>query len=385
MKVFCRLLLITMMLSGTSYAQTDSLLVQQPEEDFVIASICVASPGDKVYSALGHACLRLQCPSYGLDYIYSYEADDVRHNVLRFFSGKLKMAVRTVPTGEYVAQYVPEGRGVKEYVLNLPIRVKQRLWKQMDERMQYSPIPYDYMNHGCAVSVLRWLEEAVGSDSLVYASWPEKYNRSRKEIGGDSIVNEWNHIYVCTFVTGESNSLDVDNTQKVIVPSELIEVLQGARAFGSPLLMGQCNVLLQPTRVVGPSKFPPLLVALIVLLAAVLNLRLRYVWLRCVVLLPCMLLGTFVLYLVVFSDLPCTTWNWLVIPFCPLPFLFWKWRKWWALPFAAMCLVWVLGMMVYPHQIVDDAHLVLATAMAVCTVEISLKRNKKHNSINVIY
>lgn len=376
MRVFFRLLFVAMMLPGISYAQTDTLLVQQPAEDFVIVSVCVATPGNEIYSSLGHACLRLQCPTHGLDYIYSYEADDVRHNVLRFFSGKLKMSVRTVPTEEYVAQYVPEGRGVKEYVLNLPIRVKQRLWEQMDRRLGYSPIPYDYMNHGCAVSVLSWIEEAIGSDSLVYAPWPGKYSRSRKEIGGDSIVNEWNHICVCSFVTGEANNPDVENTRKVIVPTELIEVLQGASAFGSPLLTANCNVLLQPTRVVGPSKFPPLLVALLVLSLALLNLRLRYTWLRCVVLLPCIMLGMFVLYLVFFSDLPCTTWNWLVIPFCPLPFIFWKWRRWWALPFAAVCIAWVLGMLVWPHQIVDDAHLVLATAMAVCNVEISLKKKK---------
>ena len=352
---------------------------QEPEvvtEDFVTASVCVASPGEEIYSALGHACLRLQCPTHGLDYIYSYEAEDVRHNVLRFFAGKLKMSVRTVPTDEYVAQYVPEGRGVKEYVLNLPVRVKQRLWEQMDRRLEYSPIPYDYMNHGCAVSVLSWLEEAIGKDSLVYAPWPEKYSRSRKEIGGDSIVNEWNHIGVCSFVTGESNTLDIDNTRKVIVPTELIEVLQGANAFGMPLLTGESHVLLKPTKSVGRSKFPPILVSLIVLVLAVVNLRLRNIWIRCAVLLPCLLLGAFVLYLVVFSALPCTIWNWLIIPFCPLPFILWKWRRWWTLPFATVCLIWVCGMIVYPHQIVDDAHLVLAIAMALCNVEIKLKSNK---------
>lgn len=376
MKVFCHVLWLLILLPLHAYAQGDTVVAQQPAEDFVIASVCVASPGEDVYSALGHACLRLQCPTYNLDYIYSYEAEDASHNVLRFFAGKLKMAVRTLPTDEYVAQYVAEGRGVKEYVLNLPIRVKQRLWEQMDRRLEYTPIPYDYMNHGCAVSVLAWLEEAIGADSLEYAPWPEKYKRSRKEIGGDSIVNEWNHIYVCTFVTGEANNLDMENTRKVIVPTELIEVLQDAKAFDAPLLTGECNVLLQPTRVVMPSRFPPLYVSLIILAVALINLWLRNVWLRGIVLVPCLLFGTFVLYLVLFSDLPCTQWNWFIVPFCPLPFVFWKWRRWWTLPFAVVCLVWVLGMLLYPHQIVDEPHLVLATAMAVCNVEIRIKTHK---------
>lgn len=376
MKVLCHVLWLLILLPLHAYAQGDTVVAQQPAEDFVIASVCVASPGGDVYSALGHACLRLQCPTYNLDYIYSYEAEDASHNVLRFFAGKLKMAVRTLPTDEYVKQYVAEGRGVKEYVLNLPIRVKQRLWEQMDRRLEYTPIPYDYMNHGCAVSVLAWLEEAIGADSLEYAPWPEKYKRSRKEIGGDSIVNEWNHIYVCTFVTGEANNLDMENTRKVIVPTELIEVLQDAKAFDAPLLTGECNVLLQPTRVVMPSRFPPLYVSLIILAVALINLWLRNVWLRGIVLVPCLLLGTFVLYLVLFSDLPCTQWNWFIVPFCPLPFVFWKWRRWWTLPFAVVCLVWVLGMLLYPHQIVDEPHLVLATAMAVCNVEIRIKTHK---------
>lgn len=371
MKVLRRLLLLlTVLLPVGVFAQTDTVDVKQPAEDFVTASVCVASPGEEIYSALGHACLRLQCPTHGLDYVYSYESEDASHKVLDFFAGRLKMAVRAVPTSEYVAQYAPEGRGVTEYVLRLPIRVKQRLWQQMDARLQYTPVPYDYMNRSCAVSVLDWLEEAIGKDSLEYAPWPEKYGRSRKEIGGDSIVNEWNHIFVCTFVTGEANDVHIDNRRKVIIPSELVEVLQGAQAFGTPLMEDGCNVLQPTTKTVGPAKVTPLMLSLVVLLLSLVNLRLHKTWLRAVVLIPCLLLGLFVLYLVVLSDLPCTQWNWLVIPFCPLPFLFWKWRRLWTLPFAAVCVAWIVGLLLYPHQVVDSAHLVLAAAMAACNIEI---------------
>lgn len=371
MKVLRRLLLLlTALLPVGVFAQTDTVDVKQPAEDFVTASVCVASPGEEIYSALGHACLRLQCPTYGLDYVYSYESEDASHKVLDFFAGRLKMAVRAVPTSEYVAQYAPEGRGVTEYVLRLPIRVKQRLWQQMDARLQYTPVPYDYMNRSCAVSVLDWLEEAIGKDSLEYAPWPEKYGRSRKEIGGDSIVNEWNHIFVCTFVTGEANDVHIDNRRKVIIPSELVEVLQGAQAFGTPLMEDGCNVLQPTTKTVGPAKVTPLMLSLVVLLLSLVNLRLHKTWLRAVVLIPCLLLGLFVLYLVALSDLPCTQWNWLVIPFCPLPFLFWKWRRLWTLPFAAVCVAWIVGLLLYPHQVVDSAHLVLAAAMAACNIEI---------------
>lgn len=367
----CLMILCALAWSGEAWGE--SAIVQQPTEDFVIASVCVASPGEDIYSALGHACIRLQCPTHGLDYIYSYEAEDFSHNVLRFFAGKLKMAVRAVPTDEYVAQYKPEGRGVKEYVLNLPIRVKQRLWEQMDRRLEYSPIPYDYMNHGCAVSVLSWLEEAIGKDTLLYAPWPEKYSRSRKEMAWDGLVNEWDIFFASTFIGGEANDLNVANTSKVMIPADLLEVLRGAQAFGVSILKDDCNELQQTTKVVEPDMVTPFMLSLVILVLSIANVFLHKVYFRAIVLLPCFLLGIFVLYLVLISNLTCTQWNWLIIPFCPLPFIFWKWRRWWTLPLAAVSLVWVLGMLVYPHQIVDNAHLVLATAMAVCNVEIRLK------------
>ena len=364
------LLLLTALLPLDIFAQTDTVAAAQPAEDFVIASVCMASPGEEIYSALGHACLRLQCPMHGLDYVYSYESEDASHKVLDFFAGRLKMAVRAVPTGEYVAQYAAEGRGVKEYVLRLPVRVKQRLWQQMDQRLQYSPVPYDYMNRSCAVSVLQWLEQAIGEDSLQYAPWPEKYGRSRKEIAWAGLVNEWDIFFATTFIGGEANDLDVENTRKVMIPAELLEVLQGAQAFGTPLLEDGCNELQPQTLTVRPARVTPLMLSLVVLLLSLVNLRLHNVWLRAAVLVPCLSIGTFVLYLVALSNLTCTQWNWLVIPFCPLPFLLWRWRRHWALPFAAICLAWIAGMLLYPHQVVDSAHLVLAAAMAACNIEI---------------
>lgn len=347
-----------------------------PAEDFVVASVLVASPGEHLYSALGHACLRLQCPSEGLDYVYSYEAEDARHQVFDFFAGRLKMRTGAVPTEEYIGQYVGEGRGVREYVLRLPIRVKQRLWQQMDERLALSPVPYDYMNRSCAVSVLYWLQEAIGADTLCYGPWPDKYAGSRKEIAWAGVVNEWDIFCAATFIDGEANSLNIENTRKVMTPTELVEVLQGARAFGEPLLKEGSNVLLEQKLVVGKARCKPVMLALAVLVLALLNLRLHSPWLRGVVLAPCLLLGTFVFYLVALSSLTCTQWNWLIIPFCPLPFLLWRWRRRWALPFAALCVAWIGGMLIYPHKVVDSPHLVLAAAMAACLVEIRM------NSVN---
>ena len=45
--------------------------VDRTAEDFVTVSLMIADPGVEFYTVLGHACLRLQCPTFALDYCYS--------------------------------------------------------------------------------------------------------------------------------------------------------------------------------------------------------------------------------------------------------------------------------------------------------------------------
>ena len=75
--------------------------------------------------------------------------------------------------------------------------------------------------------------------------------------------------------------------------------------------------------------------------------------------------GIFLTYLLLFSDLPCTEWNWLIIPFNPIPALCWKWRDKVGTPFVVMTLVWAVGIALYPHQLVETAHILMGMAAGV--------------------
>ena len=51
--------------------------------DFVLVSLCVADPvnwKDDALGTSGHAFLRMQCPTFGLDYCFSYEGENVNDN-----------------------------------------------------------------------------------------------------------------------------------------------------------------------------------------------------------------------------------------------------------------------------------------------------------------
>ena len=84
--------------------------------------------------------------------------------------------------------------------------------------------------------------------------------------------------------------------------------------------------------------------------------------------------GAFMSYLLFVSDLPVTSWNWLIVPFNLLPALFCKWRRKWALAFAAILILWEAGMILYPHQLTDPAYLVLVFAYIVFYFKFALKK-----------
>ena len=359
---------------------------ENPAEDFVRASIVVASPGEAIYSALGHSMIRLECPDLKLDYIFSEESEDEYDKIWRFIQGKLGVGVRAVPTQEYLQIYRDEKRSVYSYELNLPIRIKQRLWQQMDWRLQQPDEQYDIVNKSCAVSVMQWLMDAVDQDSLQFAPWPEEYRRSPREIGGDSITNRWVHLLCCTVAGGESFDKSVSPTRKVFHPTELVRVLQNCKAYGRPMLSKKQQVLLY----YPPSQAPestggrllywlkqPECPAAIILMLALTGLILDWrrkkgskprslpVWgLIAPALLMQTLAGAYMSFLIFYSDLPGTEWNWLLIPFNLLPLLLWHWREKWAVPFAAIIFVWCLFYIFVQFGEMDPSLLLLAAAAA---------------------
>ena len=68
---------------------------QAPEPTFteeVGASMLVTSPGPLFYQATGHAAIRLQCPAFGLDNVFSFETstDNALGQVLGHAKGRLR-------------------------------------------------------------------------------------------------------------------------------------------------------------------------------------------------------------------------------------------------------------------------------------------------------
>jgi len=345
----------------------DSLAVTEAD-DFVTASILTATPSDVLYSCVGHASIRMQCPYHDLDVVYTYESEPVANRVLSFFMGHLKMGMTVVPTERMLADYGSEGRGVDEYLLNIPLAKRKQLWQYLDSKVgEGMNLPYDYLNHSCALACLRAVRTAVLPDTLSFGKWDERLvKKSRRALLGDRTEDfPWNRFIIFS-ITGIEADEACAVTEKVVLPADLTDVLQKTTLCGQPVL-GEANTLVSQTVSIEKSCWlTPMTLACILLMLAFVSCFLMQRPLSLLLLAVQLVLGLTVTYLIVFSALPNTSFSWLIVPLNPLPLLFWRWRRWWLLPFALVCIGWSFAMLTrIGNPLVDNAYIVLALALAV--------------------
>ena len=358
---------------------------QVPEEvdsNFVIASIIIADPGDVLYSTVGHVGIHMQCPEHDLDYVFSYESEGVKGKVLRFLAGRLKMGMAAIPYQEYLDIYRAEGRGVKEYRLYLPIDTKRNLWRILDNHlMEGMYLPYDYMKRGCAYSTLQLLMEGMDTLRLEFGPWPEHFDLTRRELMEIRMDNYPWHICFLELIGG-NGMLDSQcpKIDKVIIPEDLITVLSNAKVQGKSVLANEPLVILPSIHKTKVPFCTPTLVAIVILILTLINMLSSKRVMDYILLFIQTVLGLTIIYLVFFSSLVCTEWSWLIIPFNPLPLIFWRWRDAWSLPYAIALLIWALVILLWSHQLTDNTYVILSVALAVSyvnTYRLSKMSNRK--------
>ena len=348
-------------------ARQDSLAITEAD-DFVTASLLVATPSDVLYSCLGHASIRLQCPHYDLDMVYSYESEDVRDKVLTFLKGDLKMGMTAVPTKEMLAYYATDGRGVTEFVLNLPLEKRKQLWQYLDEKVEEGMnLPYDYLYRGCVIASVRAIRAAVLPDTISFGEWDERLiTKTRRTMVSNQIGDfPWNRFFLQT-IAGVETDKPRAIVDKVVTPSDMVELLHKATLNGQPLVKSTITLAKQTVSIKPAGLFTPLLLSCILLVLAIISCFWMQRPLSILLLVLQSVFGLLLTYLLVFSKLPFTDFSWLIIPFNLLPLFLWHWRRWWLLPFAVICIGWSILMLIRREDAwVDSAHIVIALALAV--------------------
>ena len=336
------------------------------DDSFVTASLIVVDPGTMLYSSVGHACLRMQCPTYDMDFCFSYEGEDVQGKMAAFFAGKLKMGMGAIPSEELISNYRSQRRGVRQYRLHIPLEARKRLWEILDNKVaEGMNLPYDYLRRGCAQTSLDFIVQALDTVQLTFAPWPEKYKRTIREIFADYTRKSapWSLLCIHT-VTGTACDASLPPRRKVVIPADLAEVLKGATVGGMPVIREKATVLSENGGSQKKVWLTPMLAALFLLVLSVSNWWLKAPFVDGLLLSIQTLIGLLVLYLLLVSTLPGNGWNWLIVPFNPLPALVWRWRGKWSPWFTALLLLWIGFMLLSPHQLTDNAYVVLVSALA---------------------
>lgn len=215
--------------------------IDRTDPDFVWVSLCIADPTDQSQDYLGitgHAFLRLQCPIFNLDYCFSYESEKIKGQLWDFITGKLKMGMYAIPTNEYIQDYRIWQRAVHEYRINMPPDAEQRLWQQMDNHMMSEKdMQMDLIKFGCTNTILRYVERAL-SPTQIHYEWSQKFlTQSAAQIAKEHLrdypITYWAFRF---FMRRQLDQLRTPK-QKVIFPSDLLEVWSSATINGQPILV----------------------------------------------------------------------------------------------------------------------------------------------------
>jgi hypothetical protein len=354
--------------------------VDRTAEDFVMVSLMISQPSDvRVYSIFGHAALRLQCPTFDLDYVFSYISIHSDAAALDYIVIRPTMGLIVVPTQEYVEE---EFRGVREYKMYLPPKVETELWRILDENTAKGyERPYDCVAGSCAQMVYQYIMSAIAAADMkdsVSTRWLGEPEHTMHELMNIYAKDAPWQLCLINSLLGSSyvDNVQMSNDRKILFPEQLLALWHNTTFCGKPILSEEAEVHTTSEIMTAP-MVTPFRIAMVLLLLALCSFATLFcgkiVWIKefgngidYSLLGLQTLAGIFMMVMmwIAYLPFPQAHWNWLLVPFNILPAICWKWRMYWALPYAIVLAIWCVVMLFVPHMLVDATHIVLTAAFA---------------------
>lgn len=353
--------------------------IDRMDPDFITASICFADPTDwrdDFLGVLGHAFIRLQCPTFGYDYSFSYESENAKDEMSRFLKGKLRMGMFREQCPEYIKTFEQWHCAIHEYRLNLPPDVEQKLWEIMDIQVgEGEDLQFDLIRRGCTQTLVRFVETALGTTRIEYPEWADEYKYTRRQIINQRLEPyPWIRFLLSDLLVDDDFNSEVTNEEKILYPAQLAEAWQKATVDGKPLLQYKGDLVKAPAPLVENTLITPIAVAVLLLIIAIVSTftQKQYVdyallGMQCVV-------GVLLCWFVFMSNLPGSRGANLLPFYNPLLLLMWHWRKNWRLLYAIMLLAWEGYLIFSPSMYVEPAHLVFGAAMMVILLKPTIRK-----------
>lgn len=321
-----------------SAQNTTSYQLLPDSSNFVTASLIVVSPGDNIYSNLGHCAIHLKCPVHNLDFYYSFGTfAATRADIFSFFAGNLKAQYLAIDAKKFMAEYVNEGREVKEVELNLTLHEQQRLWQLLDEELANTDkYKFNYLKTNCTSMSLKAIEWSLIDEQLEFGQLPEPLTW----INGDCANHHTRNLPWLTFIDNTLMGIaayDYYDTEERLCPEIIISVLENARIVpndGSksrPVFKGKPVTILPLKKHITRSPITPkvvfgsllALVVIITLLEWLLKWRKVAMITDCTLLVAQTIIGCLLLYMSTVTCLFGLHWNWYLIVYNPIPLILW--------------------------------------------------------------
>ena len=354
--------------------------VDRTAEDFVTVSLMISQPSDvRVYSIFGHAALRLQCPTFDLDYVFSYISLHSDAAALDYVVIRPTMGLVAVPTEQYIEE---EFRGISEYTMYLPPKVETELWRILDESTAKGyDRPYDCVAGSCAQMVSQYINRAIATaypKDSVQTQWLGEPEHTMHELMNQYATEAPWQLFLINSILGSSyvDNVNMTNAKKVLFPQQLLALWHNTTLCSKPLLSDE-PIVHTTSEVMKAPRITPLWCAWLLLILSVISVLtsvggnrgwISNIGIGIDYLMLCLqtLAGLFMMVMmwVAYLPFPQAHWNWLLIPFNILPTICWTWRKYWALPCAGLLVIWCLVMLFVPYMIVDAPHIIFTLAFA---------------------
>ena len=297
--------------------------------DRIQISLLTCSPGKEVWAQYGHTAIRYYDKESGEDLAINYGifSLDQTYFIPRFVLGMTDYRMGVQPMDMFLAQYSYEGRGVVEQVLNLSAEDKEVIYKALQENMKPENVVYryNYFFDNCTTRARDMLVNHLHGKVV--------YPPAEEDATFRSMIHKWNNKYEWSqfgedLLLGVNADRKTTKSEQQFLPENLRSDFDKATYKGKPLVK-ETNVLLDAETEVAEPAFPlsPLSIALIFAAISLVMMLFSYrrqqvYWAWDLALMLISGLMGIIFFIMIFSQHPCVSLNFILLFFNPLPLFF---------------------------------------------------------------
>ena len=354
-----------------------------------IVSVITCSPTSAYEGAFGHSAIRIQDDSLKIDVIFNYGMynSDQSFFLYRVLLGKLTSSLEGEAFYKFAERYRAEGRGVREFYLNLTQPERQRLWIALNNEIQSNNRFYSFnvTVNNCTTHVRDVLFEQLKLNAPFYKSSYPGYTFRDFELQSP-MQNCWFHL-LFNLIVGANADAKCSVYQSAFSPDGLILLLKAINENERALVVAEHELfppeqlIKAPDKVISVSIFSILLFFCVILLYIQYRKNRSFVWFDRILFLLSGFIGLFFLSLMLFSEIPVLKINYNIMWALPtnivLAFLIkkkntGKWAVGWARVTFGCTVSFLLFSFFFGQYIPAEAYL-LALALLVRLYVYTLK------------